>query len=98
MIDEFLIDIQELKEYKHKYECVQKDKQKMSDLLFELMTNEYERTSYEDRKEHYKHDSCRDCRGYGYCELEIPQDIGKPIKSDTAWIPATKSCGHFEWS
>jgi hypothetical protein len=70
----------------------------MSDLLFELMTEKYERTSYEDRKECYKHDMCRCCRGEDCCGIEIPQDIGKPIKSDAAWIPATKSCGHFEWS
>jgi hypothetical protein len=96
MLDELVKDLQELLDYKKKYEYIIKDKETMSDLLFELMTEKYNNTSYEDRREHFRENSCQCCR-YEGCNLELPQDIGKPIKSDKAWIPATKSCGNFQW-
>ena len=40
MIDEFLNEIKELQEYKKKYLCVEQDKQRMSDLLYEYATKE----------------------------------------------------------
>lgn len=49
MIDEFLNEIKELQEYKKKYLCAEKDKQRMSDLLYEYATKEYERM--QNRKE-----------------------------------------------
>lgn len=42
MVEELIKELNELQEYKKKYECVQKEKQKMSDLLYEYMMREYE--------------------------------------------------------
>jgi hypothetical protein len=97
MLDELIKEVHDLKEYKLKYEYVIKDKERMSDLLFELMTEKYNNSSYADRKEYFRKNSCRCCRYEVCCDLEVPQDIGKPIKSDKAWIPAIKSCENFEW-
>ena len=96
MLDELMKDLQELKDYKKRYEFVIKDKQRMSDLLFELMTEKYNNTSYEDRKKHFIDTTCKCCRHY-MCNLEISEDIELPIKSNIRWIPATKSCANFEW-
>ena len=98
MIDELLKEIQELKEYKKKYDFAIAEKQRMSDMLYELMTNEYLDKTLEERKAQYSKDMCHGCRFYGYCTKELPEDIGEPIKSDKAWIPATRTCGQFEWS
>lgn len=49
MIDELILEINELKEYKKKYEFALKDKQKMSDLLYELMSEKYDNLPYEER-------------------------------------------------
>lgn len=98
MLEKLIKEINELYEYKQKYEYAIKDKQRMSDFLFELMTEKYNSTSYDERKSYYKKTQCKDCRYRDYCDLEIPENIGEPIKSDKAWIPATTSCGKFEWS
>lgn len=98
MIDELLNEITELKEYKRKYEFALEGKKIMSDELYELMMAEYERTPYERRAEEYKKNVCNDCRFRWSCRIMLPQDIGMPIKSNSAWIPGTKSCGSFEWS
>jgi len=97
MIDELLKEINELRDYKKKYENCLIDKQTMSDELYELMMAEYERTPYEQRVEEYKKNVCNDCRFQRSCLIVLPQDIGMPIKSNSAWIPATKSCDNFEW-
>lgn len=54
MIDEFLNEIKELQEYKKKYLYAVKDKQCMSDLLYEYMTKEYKRMSKQKRIESTK--------------------------------------------
>lgn len=97
MLNDLLKEIQELQEYKHKYKCALKDKQNMSNLLFELMTEKYNNTSFEERKKYYIKSMCDACRFSDYCNVELPKNIGEPIKSDKAWIPATKTCGDFEW-
>ncbi len=98
MIDEFLDEIKELQEYKKKYLCAAKDKQHMSDLLYEYMTNEYKRMSKQKRIEKYEEECCKCCRYREYCKFDFPDDIYKPIKSDNAWIPGRVTCGNFEWS
>ena len=99
MITELIKELNELEEYKHEYEYAQKDKQTMSDLLYDYMIKEYEATSYGERCDKYIKNICKDCIGRDGCQLQhtLPEDIGIPIKSDKAWIPATKSCGEFEW-
>ena len=97
MIDELLKEIQELKEYKRKYDLAIIEKQRMSDMLYELMTNEYLDKTLAERKAQYSKDMCCNCRSYGYCTKELPENIEEPIKNNKAWIPATRSCKQFEW-
>lgn len=95
---ESLIDeINELKDYQKLYESQKKDKAKMSEMLFELMIEKYNNTSYEERVKQFNKETCSCCRGMNYCDRKLPEDIMKPIPSDKSWIPATKSCGSFEW-
>lgn len=96
MLDELLKEIEDLKTYKIKYKNLQADKQKMSDMLYELMLREYETKTYEQRVEEYRKNMCQCCKFNG-CACILPQDIGLPIQSNEAWIPATKGCKEFEW-
>jgi len=91
--------MKELKTIKTKYECLQKDKQRMSELLYEYMIKEFNSKSYEDRVEEYKKTVCINCRyrGCSYAK-ELPIDILKPIESDINFIPSTTTCGKYEWS
>ena len=98
MIDEFLNEIKELQEYKKKYLCAEQAKQRMSDLLYEYATKEYERMPKQKRIEKYEEECCKCCRHSAYCKFDLPDDIYKPIKRDNAWIPGTVTCGNFEWS
>jgi hypothetical protein len=100
MLDELIKEIKELQEYKNKYECQLKDKQRMSDKLLELMTEKYNSQSYAERCEIYKNEMCNSCRYSDCCKQQnnLPKDIWKPIKSDKAWIPGNSTCGSFEWS
>jgi len=96
MLDKLLIEINELKEYKKKHEYIVKDKEAMSERLFELMMEKYNNTSYEERCKFQKEDGCRCCR-FNFCGKEFDKDIGIPCKSEKAWIPGRKGCGEFEW-
>lgn len=100
MLDELLKEIEELKECNKKYEHALKDKQTMSDKLYEYMMKEYENMSYEDRCRTHIETTCMCCRYRDDCELKkcFPQEIWQPIPSDKAWIPGRKSCGEFRWS
>lgn len=101
MIEELIKELTELQSYKQKYEYAQKDKQTMSDKLYEYMMKEYENTSYEDRCKEHIEKTCSACRYRFYdCNLQnkFPVDIWKPVESDKAWIPDRKSCEKFEWS
>jgi len=98
MLNEFLKEIDELKNYKKLYEYQEVDKSRMSEMLYEYMLEKYNNTTYEQRVEDYKKDTCKDCRYKFYCEIKLPEDIRKPIPSDKGWIPGTKGCGEFEWS
>ena len=99
MLDDLIKEINELKEYKKKYEWALEEKKRMSDLLFEYMTKEYENTSYEKRCADFKADVCKMCRYKFNCDKDdLPIDILKPIPSENAWIPGKVSCKNFEWS
>ena len=98
MLEEFLKEFNELKEYKKKYEYAIKDKETMSELLYEYMMKEYESISVEERVLVYRMDFCSNCRHRYYCTIDLPEDICKPIPSDKGWIPARVGCRKFEWS
>ena len=98
MLEQLKKELEELQKYKKEYEYALKDKQTMSEMLYEYMMKEYENTTYEERVSKFKQDTCECCRFGDGCNLEIPDDIMKPIPSKKAWIPATKSCGEFEWA
>ena len=99
MLDELLKEIENLKTIKAEYKCLQKDKQRMSDLLYEYMIKEFNNKSYEDRVEEYKNTICVNCRyrGCSYAK-ELPVDILKPIESDIDFIPSTTTCRKCEWN
>lgn len=97
MIDELLNEIKELQEYKKRYLCAEKDKQRMSDLLYEYMIKEYNNMSKQERISKYKAECCDHCRNRDYCIGDLPEDVYKPIQSDKAWIPGRVTCGQFRW-
>ena len=101
MLEKIIEELTELIAYKRRYECAQKDKQKMSDILYDYMLKEYEITPYEERCKKFHNDSCKHCRYEDCCLIsfknEYPDDILMPVKSDRAWIPPRKGCGKFEW-
>lgn len=77
-----------------------KDKQTMSDLLYEYRLKEYESKTYEERCKDHLDCTCSACRYRDGCELKnnFPEDIRKPVPSDKAWIPGYKTCDDFRWS
>ena len=97
LVEELIEALNELTEYKKKYEYAIADKQVMSEKLYEYMLKEWENTGREDRVLKFK-ENCRGCRHQDYCTISLPEDIGKPIPSDEAWIPSRVGCGKFEWS
>ena len=96
-LDELIKEIQDLKEKERQLECLKKDKKKMADKLLEYELKEYESTSVEERKEKYFKETCRYC--IFNCENSdvLPDDIGKPIKSEVDYFPIHKGCEDFEW-
>lgn len=101
MLDELLEEIQELREYKAKYEYAEKAKKEMSDLLYKYMMVEYESKSYDERVREYEREACSCCRYRSVCEnrKQLPLDILKPKPSDgKAWIPGRVGCSLFKWS
>ena len=98
ILDRVLDEINELKEFKKLYEYQQKDKERMSEELYELMMYRYNTIAYEQRSIDFQRDTCRCCRYEDSCDIEIPKDILEPIRSDKGWIPALRSCGQFEWN
>lgn len=97
MIDELIKEIQELEEYKEKYFTLIREKQIMSDRLYELMWDKYKSMTLEDRIKEYKDGWCSCCRHDCY-DCDYPEDILMPIKSDKACIPDEKTCGNFRWA
>ena len=58
-LDEFIKEIQDLKEKERQLEHLKKDKKKMADKLLEYELKEYENTSVEERKAKYFKETCR---------------------------------------
>ncbi len=98
MLEELLKEFDELREYKKRYEYAVKEKERMSELLYEYMMKEYEGMTKEERANQYKREWCACCRYNDICDFKYPEDICKPILSDKAWIPARVGCNRFEWS
>lgn len=99
MLEDFIKDINELIEYKIKYEYAIKNKQKMSDALYDLDLERYNIQTFEERKQNYIKDLCNCCRFDFYCNKDkIPENILMPIKSDKAWFPSKISCSEFQWN
>lgn len=98
MLEQLIKELEELKEIKKKYECAIKDKQTMSEKLYEYMLKEYESTTKEERILHYKENTCKYCKYKNECNFWLPDDIGEPIPSENAWFPATRGCGEFDWA
>lgn len=96
MLEKIIEELAELIEYKRRYESAQKDKQTMSDMLYDYMLKEYEATPYEERCKKFHDYSCKHCKNQDYCLMlfknEYPEDILMPVKSDRAWIPPRKGC------
>jgi hypothetical protein len=100
MIEQFIEELNELKQYKDMYIYAEKDKEKMSNLLYKYMVEEYVKQPYKERCEAYRKEVCCNCRHRNGCVYmsHLPEDILKPIKSNTAWIPGKKCCEHFSYS
>lgn len=100
LIGQLIEELQELQGYKEKYECVQKDKEIMSQTLFEYMQREYKQKNYNERSEEYRKNTCCSCRYRDGCGLKdnLPENIGEPVPSDKEWIPGRKTCENFRWS
>lgn len=96
MIDDLINELQEYKTMKDKIKYLQKDKQKMSKLLYEYMMKEYNTKSYDERVNEFRNDVCKNCRNRD-CGKELPIDILKPIESDKDFIPSKKGCSAFNW-
>ena len=58
MLQEFINNINELIEYKKKYEHAVKDKQRMSDALYEIYLEKYNNQTSEERKQIYIKERC----------------------------------------
>ena len=67
MIEELIKELNELQEYKKKYERAQKYKKQMSDELYEYMMREYESMSREERIVSHRAECCNYCRYESYC-------------------------------
>ena len=74
MINELINEIKELQKYKEKYLYAEKDKERMSDLLYEYMMREYKRMPKQKRIEKYEEECCKCCRYREYCNFDLPQN------------------------
>ena len=45
----------------------------------------------------YFKETCRCCRFHCENSKDLPDDIGKPIKSKVDYFPSHKGCKDFEW-
>jgi hypothetical protein len=103
ILEEFLKEINELQEYKKKYEYLLKDYNYRMKKLFELELEKWENTKSQDRKEEFIKTTCRDCRHFFDREsltCEIEDDISKPFlreHGDGKKYISYKCCKDFEW-
>lgn len=81
-----------------KNESLIEDKKRMSEYLYETMTELYNMKPFEERKAEHLKEICKDCRYEYDCDKSpIPKDVMKPNKSDCDWIPSKKVCSEFNW-
>lgn len=97
MLNEIIKEIEDLKKKSEELEYLKKDKKKMADKLLEYELKEFENTSIKERKDKYFKETCRCCGFHCESTKSLPDDIGKPIKSDVDYFPAHKGCKDFEW-
>lgn len=99
MLEELLNEIEELKEYKEKYEHAEKDKERLSEYVYKNELEKWKNKTYAFRVIEYQESTCNSCRFYDGCDIKehLPEDIGKPTENK-GWFPGKKTCGNFEWS
>ena len=97
MIEEIIKELQNLLNIKEELENLKIDKKKMADKLLEYELKEFEKTSIADRKEKYFSEWCIHCRYNCNDKRRLPNDIGKPEKSEFDFFPGQKCCKDFEW-
>lgn len=96
MLDVIIKELNELKDFKSKYEHSLVDRRTMAKKLFQLMIEKHNNQTYEERCEIHRNDYCKCCRSCG-CGRELPEDVLTPIENND-WIPSIKTCKHFELS
>jgi len=93
-----IVEKQVNEQIEKKYSYLLADKKKMSEELYLVMSENYEKTPFEERKDKYKKDMCRCCRFNWDCDKSIiPENILKPVQSDRDWFPPKIGCEDFEW-
>ena len=99
VIQEFIDTIVQLQQENQELKKQLEERQKniLEEILSEYELKEYENTSVEERKEKYFKETCRCCRFNCENSNGLPDDIGKPIKSEVDYFPAHKGCKNFEW-
>lgn len=97
MLDKILEEINELKKYKERYELAERDKERMSEMLYDYMTKEYNSMTKEERMAKFKEENCAHCRYRGW-DCKIPDNVMQPVRSKDAWIPGKVGCSKFKWS
>lgn len=102
-IDEFIQEINELKEYKTKYEQLLKEYNRTIEKLYEFELEKWENTRPQDRQKHFKEHHCRCCRWFSDLKGErcrISSNILKPELTEDGngkkYI-GYQSCDDFEW-
>lgn len=98
MLEQLLNEIEELREYKKKYEHAEKDKERLSEYIYKNELEKWGNKTYASRVKEYREDSCKNCRFHYGCDLKnhLPEGIGKPVENK-GWFPGQKTCGNFEW-
>lgn len=97
ILDDLIKELNELKDYKNKYEHAMADKKRMAKELYDLMLNEYKSIPKEVHRDNHIEHWCRCCRGkYGCNKSYMPENVGEPVESED-WIPGTVGCPEFEW-
>lgn len=108
IIEKFIEEYTELKEYKKKYEHQKEDKKRMAEALYNYELKEYENTPYKQRVERHIKENCKDCRYFygenkeckwleGTPKNRLPKDILKPIQTKDDYFPGHKICEDFFW-
>lgn len=99
-IEKIISELNQLKEYKSKYENQLEAMQMMSDKLYELEMAIYKTRTPEENRQKHVDDVCFDCR-YGKtpekCGRSLPENVWMPTPSNKAWMPGRTICQDFRW-